>query len=106
MHGDLDMTDLNPFAITRKWPARHPERWQLYRVLDRHPAGRGWMMGAEYGIADIAIRPWMNKLVGCYGAPGWPASTASMSASSALAPRRKRRGESAGPPSCASTRSR
>ncbi|HEY1029677.1 MAG TPA: glutathione S-transferase N-terminal domain-containing protein [Pseudomonas sp.] len=26
------MTDLSPFAITRKWPARHPERLQLYSL--------------------------------------------------------------------------
>ncbi len=26
------MTDLTPFPITRKWPARHPERLQLYSL--------------------------------------------------------------------------
>src|SRR3954449_6323190 len=26
------MTDLSTFAITRKWPARHPDRLQLYSL--------------------------------------------------------------------------
>src|ERR1041384_1420322 len=26
------MTDLTAFAITRKWPARHPDRLQLYSL--------------------------------------------------------------------------
>ena len=26
------MTDLSAFPITRKWPARHPERLQLYSL--------------------------------------------------------------------------
>lgn len=26
------MTDLSPFHITRKWPAQHPERLQLYSL--------------------------------------------------------------------------
>ena len=26
------MTDLSAFAITRKWPARHPDRIQLYSL--------------------------------------------------------------------------
>jgi len=30
--------------------------------------GRGWIMGDEYTIADIAIWPWVNNLVGFYGA--------------------------------------
>ena len=26
------MTDLSHFAITRKWPAQHPDRLQLYSL--------------------------------------------------------------------------
>ena len=38
------------------------------KVLDQHLVGRDWMMGSEYTIADIAIWPWVNNLVGFYGA--------------------------------------
>ena len=44
------------------------ESRRLLKVLDQHLAGRDWMMGAEYSIADIAIWPWVNNLVGFYGA--------------------------------------
>jgi GST-like protein len=44
------------------------ESRRLLGVLDQHLAGRDWMLGAEYSIADIAIWPWVNNLVGFYGA--------------------------------------
>ena len=44
------------------------ESRRLLKVLDQHLQGRDWMMGAEYTIADIAIWPWVNNLVGFYGA--------------------------------------
>ena len=44
------------------------ESKRLLAVLDRHLAGREWMLGGEYSIADIAIFPWVNNLVGFYGA--------------------------------------
>ncbi len=44
------------------------ESRRLLKVLDHHLAGREWMMGAEYTIADIAIWPWVNNLVGFYAA--------------------------------------
>ncbi|MFT3663647.1 glutathione S-transferase N-terminal domain-containing protein [Piscinibacter sp.] len=44
------------------------ESKRLLSVLDRHLAGRAWMLGDEYTIADIAIWPWVNNLVGFYGA--------------------------------------
>ena len=44
------------------------ESKRLLGVLDRHLAGRDWMMGAEYSIADIAIFPWVRNLVGFYEA--------------------------------------
>jgi GST-like protein len=44
------------------------ESRRLLGVLDQHLAGREWMMGDDYGIADIAIFPWVRNLVGFYGA--------------------------------------
>jgi GSH-dependent disulfide-bond oxidoreductase len=44
------------------------ESKRLLGVLDKHLKGRGWMMGDEFGIADIAIFPWVRNLVGFYGA--------------------------------------
>jgi GSH-dependent disulfide-bond oxidoreductase len=44
------------------------ESARLLGVLDRHLAGRQWMIGDAYSIADIAIFPWVNNLVNYYGA--------------------------------------
>ena len=44
------------------------EARRLLAVLDKHLAGRAWIMGDEYTIADIASFPWINNLVGFYGA--------------------------------------
>jgi len=44
------------------------ESKRLLGVLEQRLAGRGWIMGDEYTIADIAIWPWVNNLVGFYGA--------------------------------------
>jgi GST-like protein len=44
------------------------ESKRLLAVLDRHLENRAWMMGETYTIADIAIFPWVNNLVGFYGA--------------------------------------
>ncbi len=44
------------------------ESRRLLAVLDKHLAGRRWIMGDEYTIADIASFPWINNLVGFYGA--------------------------------------
>ena len=44
------------------------ESRRLLKVLDQHLRGRDWMMGAEYTIADIAIWPWVNNLIGFYAA--------------------------------------
>jgi GST-like protein len=44
------------------------ESKRLLAVLDQHLAGRAWMMGDEYSIADIAIFPGVNTLVSFYGA--------------------------------------
>ncbi len=44
------------------------ESRRLLGVLDKHLKGRAWMLGDEYGIADIAIFPWVRNLAGFYGA--------------------------------------
>ncbi len=44
------------------------EARRLLKVLDGHLRGRAWLMGDEYTIADIATWPWVNNLIGFYGA--------------------------------------
>jgi GSH-dependent disulfide-bond oxidoreductase len=44
------------------------ESRRLLRVVDGHLAGRAWMMGDEFTIADIAIFPMVNNLINFYGA--------------------------------------
>ena len=44
------------------------EARRLLGVLDRRLQGRDWIMGADYGIADIAIFPWVRNLAGFYEA--------------------------------------
>jgi GSH-dependent disulfide-bond oxidoreductase len=44
------------------------ESRRLLGVLDQHLAGRDWIMGDEYTIADIATWPWVNNLVNFYEA--------------------------------------
>jgi GST-like protein len=44
------------------------ESRRLLAVLDKHLAGRDWIVGDGYGIADIACFPWINNLVTFYGA--------------------------------------
>ena len=44
------------------------ESKRLLAVLDKHLAGREWIVGNEYTIADIATFPWINNLVTFYGA--------------------------------------
>jgi GST-like protein len=44
------------------------ESRRLLGVLDAHLKGRQWMVGDDYSIADIANFPWVNNLVGFYGA--------------------------------------
>ena len=44
------------------------ESRRLLGVLDRQLAGRDWLLGADYTVADIAVLPWVNNLVGFYGA--------------------------------------
>ena len=44
------------------------ESKRLLGVLDARLAGRPWIMGEEYTIADIATLGWVRNLVGFYGA--------------------------------------
>jgi GST-like protein len=44
------------------------ESKRLLSVLERRLADRAWIMGDEYTVADIATFPWINNLVGFYGA--------------------------------------
>jgi GSH-dependent disulfide-bond oxidoreductase len=44
------------------------EAKRLLAVLDGRLAGRRWIMGDDYGVADIATFPWVRNLIGFYGA--------------------------------------
>ncbi len=44
------------------------EAKRLLSVLNRRLAGRAWVMGDAYTIADMAIFPWVRNLIGFYGA--------------------------------------
>jgi GSH-dependent disulfide-bond oxidoreductase len=44
------------------------ESQRLLAVLDRRLSERTWIMGDEYGIADISTFPWVSNLIGFYNA--------------------------------------
>jgi GST-like protein len=44
------------------------ESRRLLAVLEHQLADRAWIVGDDYTIADIATFPWVNNLVGFYGA--------------------------------------
>jgi GSH-dependent disulfide-bond oxidoreductase len=44
------------------------ESKRLLGVLDSRLAGRTWIMGDTYTIADMAILPWVRNLIGFYAA--------------------------------------
>ncbi len=44
------------------------EAKRLLAVLDRRLEGRDWLLGSDYGIADIATFPWVRNLIGYYEA--------------------------------------
>ena len=50
------------------------ESKRLLTVLDKHLAGKQWVVGDEYTIADIAIFPWIRNMIVRYNAEeliGW-----------------------------------
>ncbi|OLL32834.1 glutathione S-transferase [Burkholderia sp. SRS-W-2-2016] len=44
------------------------ESKRLLGVLEQRLAGRAWVMGDQYTIADISIFPWVRNLIGFYEA--------------------------------------
>jgi GSH-dependent disulfide-bond oxidoreductase len=44
------------------------EAKRLLNVVDQRLRDRAWIMGDEYTVADIAAFPWINNLIGFYGA--------------------------------------
>jgi GST-like protein len=44
------------------------ESQRLLDILNSRLAGRVWIMGDDYTIADIATFPWVRNLIGYYGA--------------------------------------
>jgi len=44
------------------------ESRRLLGVLNQRLAGRDWLLGSAYSIADIATFPWVNNLLGFYEA--------------------------------------
>ncbi len=44
------------------------EARRLLGVLEGRLAGRSWIMGDDYTIADIATFPWVRNLIGFYEA--------------------------------------
>ena len=56
------------FADKRPRDRYVAESRRLLGVLDQRLQGRSWVMGETFTVADIAIFPWVNNLVGFYGA--------------------------------------
>lgn len=44
------------------------ESARLLGVLDERLAGRDWVMGPDYSIADISLLGWVRNLIGFYEA--------------------------------------
>ena len=44
------------------------ESRRLLGVLEQRLAGRAWLMGDDYTIADVAVFPWVRNLIGFYEA--------------------------------------
>ncbi|MCO5112116.1 MAG: glutathione S-transferase N-terminal domain-containing protein [Burkholderiaceae bacterium] len=71
MFGQLGF--FNKFA-GKDWEDKRPlgryvaESKRLLGVLEQRLAGRDWIMGQDYTIADIATFPWVRNLVGFYEA--------------------------------------
>jgi GST-like protein len=59
-----DIADKRPLERYRD------ESKRLLGVLEARLAGRQWIMGDDYTIADISLLGWVRNLVGFYGAGG------------------------------------
>ena len=55
-HFSVYASEKIPYAIDRYTQEAH----RLLSVLDKRLAGREFVAGGEYGIADMAIHPWIN----------------------------------------------
>ncbi len=44
------------------------ESRRLLEMMERRLAGREWIMGDDYTIADISLQGWVRNLIGFYGA--------------------------------------
>jgi GST-like protein len=44
------------------------ESARLLGVVDERLAGRDWVMGGDYSIADVSLLGWLRNLIGFYGA--------------------------------------
>lgn len=78
------MPDLSAFFITKKWPAKHPDRLQLYALPTPNGVKASIMLEEtglpyephlvrfdakdQHSIADIATFPWVRNLIGYYAA--------------------------------------
>jgi len=63
----------NKFAGSQYEDKRPRDRYvaeakRLLNVVNQRLEGREWIMGEQYTIADIATFPWINNLIGFYGA--------------------------------------
>ena len=58
----------NEIEDKRPLDATRDESKRLLGVLETRLAGRHWIMGDEYTIADISMLGWVRNLVGFYGA--------------------------------------
>jgi len=56
------------FEDKRPFERYRAESQRLLGVLDTRLAGKQWIMGDEYTIADISMLGWVRNLVGFYGA--------------------------------------
>ena len=56
------------YADKRPFQRYRDESKRLFGVLEGRLAGREWLMGNDYSIADVATLGWVRNMVGFYGA--------------------------------------
>lgn len=52
-----------PYAVERY----EFEAWRHWRIIDRHLAGRNWMLGDDYTIVDMAVWGWGKSALSVLG---------------------------------------